>query len=86
MSFYKEELVADSINFISMRAKQKGTTKLQELYNLVDEACAAHQRILTALSSHEETLRAYQSFASGSVAFYFLLENRYHLSEVSVRS
>ncbi|KAF8629915.1 hypothetical protein AX15_003193 [Amanita polypyramis BW_CC] len=45
LSFYKEELAGETSNYISMRAKINGTTKLEELKNTVADCVDAYQQI-----------------------------------------
>lgn len=45
LSFYKEELAGESLNYISLRAKINKTTKLEELKNVVSDCLGALQQI-----------------------------------------
>ena len=45
LSFYKEELAGESLNYISLRAKINKTTKLEELKNVVNDCLGALRQI-----------------------------------------
>jgi len=45
LSFYKEELAGEDLNYISLRAKINKTTKLEELKNVVNDCLDSLQKI-----------------------------------------
>jgi len=69
-SFYKEELVGESYNYISVRAQSCGKSKLEALKSLVDETVQSHKETLTVLAQSPEALEAYKEFCKGYVYFH----------------
>ena len=74
LSFYKEELKGETINFISTQANVLQRPKIEVLVQLADDLFACHNRILNILShdGSDESRMArawYEEFARG--CFYF---------------
>ncbi|KAF8638694.1 hypothetical protein AX17_002016 [Amanita inopinata Kibby_2008] len=80
-SFYKEELVHESVNCISNIARCSGRSKLQVLRDLADESVEAHKEILAVLSQSPEALKAFQHFCTGYVYFH-TSSPRYKVSDL----
>lgn len=84
LSFYKEELVGESINYVSLWAKSRRCEKSQALYAIIDETVEAHEKVVQILGKEPAALKAYYNFASGYVQFHTVLDRRYHLDELSL--
>lgn len=85
LSFYKEELEEDSVNMVSLRATQAGSTKLEELDKIVSETVKAHRRVLAVLSLKSTLLvNSYLAYIRGWVLFHLMLDTRYKLSQVDL--
>ncbi|KAF5350179.1 hypothetical protein D9757_013082 [Collybiopsis confluens] len=82
LSFYKEELVGESINYVSLWAKSRGCDKSQALYAIIDETVEAHEKVIRILEKKPAALQAYYDFASGYVQFHTVLDRRYRLDEL----
>ncbi|KIK54183.1 hypothetical protein GYMLUDRAFT_1024248 [Collybiopsis luxurians FD-317 M1] len=82
LSFYKEELNGETVNYISLLAKSRGCEKRCALQIVIDETVEAHSKALRILDSDKAALDAYRSFASGYVEFHVALDNRYRLDEL----
>ncbi|KAF5381860.1 hypothetical protein D9757_008347 [Collybiopsis confluens] len=82
LSFYKEELVGESVNYVSLWAKSRGCDKSQALYAIIQETVEAHEKVVQILQKEPEALDAYYNFASGYVQFHTVLDRRYRLDEL----
>ncbi|KAG6907385.1 hypothetical protein DXG01_009076 [Tephrocybe rancida] len=66
LSFYKEELAGETVNYIYNRAKVEDNTPLEVLLTVRDELLEASDNITNALSSSApEALAAWKDFESG---------------------
>lgn len=83
MSFYKEELVGDEVNQVSLIARCRRIAKSEALRLLEDDVVAAHDNILKILAPHRDALSAFKHFAQGYVAFHAALK-RYRLDELDL--
>lgn len=80
-SFYKEELVGESVNYVSLIAAIRGISKIQALDSLSNDVVDAHKRCLQILS--KDAYEAYLRFSHGYVGFHVSLD-RYKLNELKL--
>lgn len=83
LSFYKEELEGESVNFITMSANENGISKIEALKQLADTTAECYQRGVQLLKSCPEALNAFQSFCVGFFAFHSL-SVRYKLNDLDL--
>ena len=83
LSFYKEELIGESTNYVSVVASISHTSKLDVLKMLIDKTVAAYNRTTESLSSNPKALEAFRLFAYGYVEFH-ASDPRYKLSELNL--
>ncbi|KAJ3562901.1 hypothetical protein NP233_g9290 [Leucocoprinus birnbaumii] len=83
LSFYKEELNGESVNFVSISANAKGVTKVEALKQLADHTAGCYQRCSKLLQSSPEALSAFRDFCVGEIVFHFL-SPRYKLHELQL--
>ncbi|KAG1849796.1 isoprenoid synthase domain-containing protein [Suillus tomentosus] len=81
LSFYKEEIQGDSINYLSLMATSRSITKQEVLQEIVEKTVQSHHSILECLRPHTEAYNAYISFFDGYVKFYAVLK-RYKMKEI----
>ncbi|KIL58147.1 hypothetical protein M378DRAFT_339268 [Amanita muscaria Koide BX008] len=81
LSFYKEELVNESNNYISVKARSKGCTKLEALQMAADQAVKAYEESVAVLEHSPEALEAFRQFARG-YAHYHIACKRYKFPEL----
>ncbi|KAF5346860.1 hypothetical protein D9756_010553 [Leucocoprinus leucothites] len=84
LSFYKEEFEGESVNFVSMSAKENGNTKVEALKQLADATAECYERAVQLLQSSPEALNAFRGFCIGFVAFHSL-SVRYKLNNLDLR-
>lgn len=83
LSFYKEELAGETINFISTQAKFRQKSKIQVLKDLADDVFECHNRILRTLEEKDPRVKIwYEQFAQGCFYFHTSLDMRYRLSDL----
>lgn len=80
-SFYKEELVGETANYVHDRARVTGKTASEALFDVVDDTVAAVERIRTILQEGEERA-VLERWMAGYVLFHFL-SPRYKLMELT---
>lgn len=83
LSFFKEELAGETLNYVSMSAKANGINKLQALKKLADETAQCYQRASQLLQSIPEAWDAFREFAVGYVEFH-VLSVRYKLDQLDL--
>ncbi|KAF9467087.1 isoprenoid synthase domain-containing protein [Collybia nuda] len=83
LSFFKEEADGESVNRISLLAACRGSTKVEALRCLVNEAVTANDKILKILEPHRDSCNAYGRFSSGFIEFHVTLK-RYRLDELEL--
>lgn len=83
LSFYKEQLSGDAANLVSQISSCRGISQEAALGELVDEAAAAHSRVLMTLARNSVALEAYRIFSQGYVGFHISFE-RYKLHELGM--
>lgn len=80
-SFYKEELVQESVNCISNIARCTKRTKLEVLQHLADESVDAHKEVLAVLRDDVDALEAFKAFCRG-YAYFHTSSTRYKVSDL----
>ncbi|KAF9263189.1 terpenoid synthase [Marasmius fiardii PR-910] len=83
LSFYKEELAEETINYIHNRSAAAGKPPIAVLTDVASEALAAYDRITAALQvmESEDASHAWKTFVNGYVAFH-MTQDRYRLKEL----
>jgi hypothetical protein len=83
LSFYKEELAGETVNYIYNRANVECKDPLQILSTIRDELLEASDNVSRSLSSSApEALDAWKSFESGVIAWH-LQQERYKLKDLN---
>ncbi|KAJ7744106.1 isoprenoid synthase domain-containing protein [Mycena metata] len=83
LSFYKEELVGENINYVHVRSKMTGKTPHRVLVEMVREVGDIHARIAATLAGHPEALASWEILEHGFIAWHFSIE-RYKLSQLHI--
>ena len=81
LSFYKEELVGETANFVHDRAKVSGKTIPEVLSDILQEVITSVNRARTLLRGEKEK-ETWEKFIAGYVAFHFY-SPRYKLIELT---
>lgn len=81
LSFYKEEIAGETVNYISNSAKGRGIPKMTAFQELVDDVVRADTRVCKILEADKEAHDAWQSFKAGYVWFHTSFD-RYRLTEL----
>ncbi|TFY58010.1 hypothetical protein EVG20_g8319 [Dentipellis fragilis] len=81
LSFYKEELAGEEENLIYTLARCRRMHASVALQEVIDDAVAAHHRVLETLMPHKAAFDCYVQFAQGYVDFHFA-SKRYRLDEL----
>ena len=83
LSFYKEELVGENGNYVSLEASQKGQEKIPVLRELARDVSLCVSRVESILEgSTSEAKAAFQCFKSGYVSLHTSLDSRYRLNDL----
>ncbi|KAJ7885896.1 isoprenoid synthase domain-containing protein [Mycena olivaceomarginata] len=85
LSFYKEELAGETLNYVHVRSKTTSKPPKQVLMEMVQEVGNLHVRIAATLANHPEALAAWKTFENGFLAFH-LAAGRYKLSHLGFRA
>ncbi|KAF5345287.1 hypothetical protein D9758_008417 [Tetrapyrgos nigripes] len=83
LSFYKEDLTGDDMNYVGFSARLSGKTSLQVVSELIEEVVQSHRRIVDILADQPETLKWWLTFEQGYIAWH-LSSCRYKLSEIGL--
>lgn len=81
ISYYKEEIDGDTVNYLSLIEASGALTKQDVLHELVEKTVQAHHNILECLKPCTEAYDAYVSFSKGTVKFYTAAK-RYKVKEI----
>ncbi|KAG2159168.1 isoprenoid synthase domain-containing protein [Suillus bovinus] len=81
LSYYKEELEGDSVNYLSLMAASRALTKQDALRDLIEKTVQAHHNVLEFLRPRPEAYNAYVRFFDGYIKFHATLK-RYKLEEL----
>ena len=82
LSFYKEELAGENVNYISLEASRRGGEKILVLKELARDISLCVSRITTILEGSGEAEAIFQCFIGGYVSFHASDETRYHLNDL----
>ncbi|KAJ3570799.1 hypothetical protein NP233_g4171 [Leucocoprinus birnbaumii] len=83
LSFYKEELDGESLNFVSMSTQVNGMTKIEALQQLADTTAECYHRAAQLLQSSPRSYEAFRAFCVGYVGFHSL-SPRYKLTQLQL--
>ncbi|KAJ7258172.1 isoprenoid synthase domain-containing protein [Mycena rebaudengoi] len=83
LSFYKEELEGDTMNYVQIRARVSCKPPKQILLEMVREVGELHRRISETLSGSSEVLGAWKTLEYGFIAWHLSIE-RYKLSQLGL--
>lgn len=83
LSFYKEELAGENLNFVSMSASSDNVTKIEALGRLADEVIQCYTRASQLLQSTPAAWEAFRAFCVGYVGFHSL-SVRYKLDQLDL--
>ncbi|EAU89298.1 hypothetical protein CC1G_03563 [Coprinopsis cinerea okayama7 len=81
LSFYKEELDCETVNFISAAATSQQVSKLEVLRNAAEKAAYSYDVVVNVLKPYPEALAAWKSFARG-FCYFHTSSPRYRLGEM----
>ncbi|KAF9442328.1 terpenoid synthase [Macrolepiota fuliginosa MF-IS2] len=81
LSFFKEELDSETVNFISLSASSNGITKLEALRSIADRTAQCYERGSRLLEASPVAWKAYRSFCVGYIGFH-ALAGRYKLDQL----
>ncbi|KAF8993301.1 hypothetical protein BDQ17DRAFT_1331784 [Cyathus striatus] len=81
LSFYKEELQEEDVNYVSLVGKTRGLDKIGSLRLITDCAASAHERVLSLLEG--ETYNCYKAFCEGYIGFHAHCR-RYKLDQLNL--
>lgn len=83
LSFFKEELAGENLNFVSMSASSNNVTKIEALKRLADEVAQCYSRASQLLQSTPAAWEAFRAFCVGYVGFHSL-SVRYKLDQLQL--
>lgn len=83
LSFYKEELLGDTANYISLYAACHNTKKDAVFRQLSDECATAYEGAVQILQCDREAYEAWLAFCRGYVSWHASLR-RYRLEELGL--
>ncbi|KAG1810973.1 isoprenoid synthase domain-containing protein [Suillus subaureus] len=86
LSYYKEEIEGDTMNYVSRVAVSRGLTKQDALQETIEKTVQAHHNILKCLRLHAETCNAYVRFFYGFAIKFHAALRRYKLEEITSES
>jgi hypothetical protein len=81
LSFYKEEIEGDTMNYLSRVAASRALTKQDVLHEVIEKTVQSHHNILNCLRPHAEACDAYARFFTGYFRFHVALK-RYKMEEI----
>ncbi|KAJ7618766.1 isoprenoid synthase domain-containing protein [Roridomyces roridus] len=79
LSFYKEDLAGESVNYVSWRAKVEDKAPRRVLVEMVEEVGDLHRRIEGTLDGHTDALAAWTTYEYGLIAWH-VSQDRYKLA------
>ena len=80
LSFYKEELAGETVNYVSLAAACRSATKMDALRETIGRTVQAHHNVLESLKAHAGAHGAYVSFFRGYIEYH--TAPRYKLEEI----
>ncbi|KAF9471865.1 terpenoid synthase [Pholiota conissans] len=86
LSFYKEELAGETVNYISVLSRCHGISKMAAFEKVANDVANADAQVCKILSEEvdQEAYQTWQTFKVGYVSFHTSFE-RYHLDELMNR-
>ncbi|KAF8957808.1 isoprenoid synthase domain-containing protein [Flammula alnicola] len=81
LSFYKEELAGETVNYISVLARCHGLSKMEAFERLATDVVGAQTQISVILETDKEAFEAWQKFKAGYVGFHTSFD-RYLLDDL----
>ncbi|KAJ8583621.1 terpenoid synthase [Rhizopogon salebrosus TDB-379] len=81
LSYYKEELEGETVNYLSLMAASHGLAKQAALHELIEKTVQAHHNVIQILKPRSEACDAFLSFFHGYFGFHAALR-RYKLEEI----
>ena len=81
LSFYKEEMAGETVNYISVLARSKDVSNMQAFQQLADEVARVDASVCEILEIDPEALDAWVKFKDGYVRFHTSFD-RYRLDEL----
>ncbi|KAJ7704383.1 isoprenoid synthase domain-containing protein [Mycena rosella] len=81
LSFYKEDLAGETMNYVSVRAKVSGKQPTGVLLEMVEEVGDLHRRVAEILEGNPDAVAAWAALEHGVIAWHFSL-SRYKLSDL----
>ncbi|KAG2356680.1 isoprenoid synthase domain-containing protein, partial [Suillus spraguei] len=82
LSYYKEEIEGETMNFLSQMAASRALTKQNALHQIIEKTLQAHHNIINCLKPHAEAHDAYVDFFHGFVIKFHAALGRYKLEEI----
>ncbi|KJA17818.1 hypothetical protein HYPSUDRAFT_205915 [Hypholoma sublateritium FD-334 SS-4] len=82
LSFYKEEIAGDTVNYISVLARRQGVPNMTAFQELADEVGRSAAQVGKILEGDQEAHDAWQKFKAGYVGFHTSFQDRYRLNEL----
>ncbi|KAJ7091725.1 isoprenoid synthase domain-containing protein [Mycena crocata] len=79
LSFYKEDLAGETMNYVSVRARVTRRHPKRVLVEMVEEVGVLHRRIAAVLADHPKALSAWLTLQHGFLAWHLGLD-RYKLA------
>ncbi|EIW83041.1 terpenoid synthase [Coniophora puteana RWD-64-598 SS2] len=83
LSFYKEELAGENINYVSRAAFARGVSKVTALRTIANETISADRRARKVLDADKQTREAYARFREGFTLFH-VASRRYKLDDLGL--
>ncbi|KAJ7248991.1 hypothetical protein C8J57DRAFT_1239998 [Mycena rebaudengoi] len=83
LSFYKEELAGETMNYVHIRAKTTQKHPKRVLLEMIREVGDVHQRLQATLAGQPDALMAWKTFEYGFIARHLALE-RYQLRQLGI--
>ncbi|KAJ7480552.1 isoprenoid synthase domain-containing protein [Mycena latifolia] len=81
LSFYKEDLAGETMNYVSVRAKVSGKQPRGVIVEMVEEVTDLHRRIAGILEGNPDAAAAWAALEHGVIAWHFALL-RYKLADL----
>ncbi|KAA1475645.1 terpenoid synthase [Dentipellis sp. KUC8613] len=81
LSFYKEELANEEENLVYTLARCRRVHPSDALREVIEDAVAAHHRVLETLKPHSVAFDCYKQFSQGYIGFH-VASKRYRLDEL----
>jgi len=83
LSFYKEELAGDTVNYVHTRARNENMAPLDVLAEMEQELIRSRDTIHAALKANPSALKTWQEFEQGYIHWH-LTQSRYKLEDLGL--